>query len=109
MPSTKVYDLGAPELRIESISLFEIETRPIGNGVTDLCMENIFYTITWDGEEVTPTSMPLRIIRENNEFIITGLQTDDPGDIGRHILRGRARDSNGIVIPPAANSYPYAD
>ena len=78
MPSNEVYELGADELRIESISLFEIETRPIGNGVTDLCMENIFYTITWDGEEVTPTSMPLRIIRENNEFVITGLQTDDP-------------------------------
>ena len=65
MPAYYSYDLGSNPttgLEFASESLLEIRTKPIS---TALCQDdgNIYYVVTWDGEEVTDSSIPIKIVQ----------------------------------------------
>ena len=99
MPEFYSYELGmnpTTGLEFSSESLLQIRTRPIS---TDLCQSGIFYIVTWDDEEVSESSVPVKIVQQTDDIITLQVYTDDRNDIGSHIVCVIAQSVYDNIIP----------
>ena len=69
MPFQYEYTLFDADLEIDSISLLQIEP--------EVCMQGLKYSVSFNEEEVTETSAPMKLIQKDHSAIRTSFYTED--------------------------------
>ena len=74
-------------IEIDSVTLLEVLTSP---NPTSLCQEGLYYTIVFNGEEVTETSLPMRWVINSMDEVSLRLYSEDFDLCGYNFLSVQA-------------------